>query len=317
VTIPFSSLVSEKGKAAFLDRINHPLPFTPGDINKTRREIDEQFHKPLLEALHRLFPVNVTPEVIGGVQTDVVTPKAGISAKNQSRILINLHGGGFSVGARTGGQVESIPITGLGKLKVITVDYREGPENKFPAASEDVATVYQELLKKYKAKDIGIYGCSAGGILAAESLAWFQTHHLPTPGAVGIFGAGATPQSAGDSYYIGTLLAGSRLQPIEPEGQDPADYFYHTDIKDPLISPLYTRAVLAGFPPTLIITSTRDMEFSSAVYTHTQLIMAGADADLHVWEGMRHCFFFWPDPPESQEAWRVIINFFDRHLGRG
>jgi monoterpene epsilon-lactone hydrolase len=71
------------------------------------------------------------------------------------------------------------PIASIGKIKVISVDYRQAPEYAFPSASEDVATVYRELLKTYKPTNIGIYGCSAGGLLTAETIAWFQKEKLP------------------------------------------------------------------------------------------------------------------------------------------
>ena len=57
---------------------------------------------------------------------------------------------GFPVAGPACAELESIPISALMKIKVVTVDYREGPENKFPSASEDVASVYRELLKTYK-----------------------------------------------------------------------------------------------------------------------------------------------------------------------
>jgi epsilon-lactone hydrolase len=313
-SIPFSSLLSAQAKESFVDRASHPLPWHEDDIPRTRREIYEQFHKPLLDRLNRLFAVTITPAIIGGVQTDVVRPKEGVAYQNRSRVLINLHGGGFEVGAHYGGQIESIPIAALGRIEVVTVDYREGPENRFPAASEDVAAVYGALLKNHNAHDIGIYGCSAGGILTAEALAWFQQHHLPRPGAAGIFGAGASAESLGDSIYIGTLLSGAVLD-ADAASRPPVAYFGSADTRDPLVSPLRSPSILAKFPPVMIITSTRDPELSSAVYTHTQLVKAGVDADLHVWEGAAHCFFYWPDPPESNEAWRVIVDFFSRHLG--
>ena len=97
-------------------------------------------------------------------------PAAGVAPEKEPLVLLNLHGGGFTMGARTNGQLESIPIAGLGKYRVIAIDYRQGPEHRFPAASEDVATVYRELLKTYRPEHIGLFGCSEA---------------LPTPGAVG------------------------------------------------------------------------------------------------------------------------------------
>src|SRR3981081_3512398 len=122
---------------------------------------------------------------MANVGTDIVTPAGGVSAANRGRVLINLHGGAFLWGAHSGALVESIPVASLGKLKVISVDYRQGPEATFPAASEDVAAVYTALLKRHKPQNIGIYGCSAGGILTAQSVAWIAAHGLPKPGAVG------------------------------------------------------------------------------------------------------------------------------------
>jgi acetyl esterase/lipase len=94
-------------------------------------------------------------------------------------------------------------------------------------------------------------------------------------------------------------------------------YFGGTDLRNPLVSPVYTPAVLKKFPPTLIITSTRDIGMSNAVYTHTQLSKAGVDADLHVWEGVGHCFLTdGTNDPESEEAWDVVVHFFQKHLGK-
>jgi acetyl esterase/lipase len=73
---------------------------------------------------------------------------------------------------------------------------------------------------------------------------------------------------------------------------------------------------LANFPPTLIVTATRGFELSAALYTHTQLVRVGVEADLHVWEGLFHGFFYNPDVPESKDAYNVMVKFFDSHLGR-
>jgi acetyl esterase/lipase len=105
-------------------------------------------------------------------------------------------------------------------------------------------------------------------------------------------------------------------QPSAPEAKAPFGYFSDTDPKDPLVSPINSPEVLAKFPPTLIITATRDFELSAALYTHEQMVRLGVETELHVWEGLFHGFFYNADIPESQDAFKVMISFFDRHLGR-
>jgi acetyl esterase/lipase len=87
-------------------------------------------------------------------------------------------------------------------------------------------------------------------------------------------------------------------------------------MKDPLVAPGWHLDVLAKFPPTLLISGTRDIAMSSLIYTHTQLVKAGADADLHLWDGVDHDFFADVDLPESKEAFSVMVKFFARHLGK-
>jgi acetyl esterase/lipase len=209
-----------------------------------------RFMKPYLERQKVLFAVDRDDRKIGGVHVYVYAPKDGIAEKNKSRILINLHGGGFS-GCWPGcAEIESIPISALGRIRVVSVDYREGPDNKFPAASEDVAAVYQDLLKTYKPQDVGIYGCSAGGALTGMSMVWFQRHNLPRPGAIGIFCAGAGGfQRLGDAAYTAMPLGEARLIKSGRPALPRSGYFEGTDPKDPLIAPINSPEALANVPP--------------------------------------------------------------------
>lgn len=326
MTVPFSSFASPQAKAAFLESqksldkwMNTLFTNGPPDIAKQRRAFVERF-QPALDRTRAIYPVDVVSGVfIGGVSTDVITPKGGIPAGNKNRVLINLHGGGFLWGAHIMGALESVPVAGLGKIKVITVDYRQGPEHKFPAASEDVIAVYRALLERYKPESIGIYGCSAGGLLTAEAIAWIGKEKLPLPGAIGIFCASAAGWSGGDSGAValplsGTTVPPNALAPPHPEVSN-STYFSDADFADPLVMPVRSSDLLKRFPPTLIVTSTRDSAMSPAVYTHAQLTRLGVDAELHVWEGLGHGFFTTdPDFPETREVWSVVVKFFDRHL---
>ena len=323
IAVPASGFVSPVALTQLHDIMTHPYPPIPkaGDpleaYQKGREALNRDVYAPMIARDKEKYAVDLGSETIAGVYADVVTPKDGIAPQNKNRILVDLHGGAFYNGARTESLVESIPIAALGKIKVVSLDYREGPEYKFPAASEDVAAVYRELLKHYKPKNIGLYGCSAGGTLTAEAVAWFEKEKLPLPGAIGIFCAGAVRGTSGDAAYIAPPFAYAQMPPPPGyEGQEPGGYFAGTDAKDPLISPAYSLDVLAKFPPTLIMTASRDMALSGALYTHTQLLKAGAPAEIYVAEGLTHGFMFSPDLPEAKDALNVIVKFFDRHLGK-
>jgi acetyl esterase/lipase len=135
VTVPYSSLASREARKNFLDLVHGCTSISQEawkglDINATRKLLDDSLMRPGIQKPRAVFPVSIEPERIGGVQTDGIEPAGGIAAKNKRRVLINLHGGGFAVAAGLVGQMESIPIAALGAIKVISVDYREGPEHR-------------------------------------------------------------------------------------------------------------------------------------------------------------------------------------------
>jgi len=187
-----------------------------------------RFMKHYVERDKAMFALDRKDIQIAGVHVYDYAPKAGVAVGNRRRVLINLHGGGFS-GCWPGcAELESMPVAALMGIRVVSIDYREGPKYKFPAASEDVAKVYQQLLKTYPSKNIGIYGCSAGGMLTAMSLAWFQTHGLPTPGADGIYCASAG-SFGGDALFIAYPLGEARIPSAAPS-QSRLGYFSEVDM---------------------------------------------------------------------------------------
>jgi monoterpene epsilon-lactone hydrolase len=100
--------------------------------------------------------------------------------------------------------------------------------------------------------------------------------------------------------------------PLEPPHEHP--YFKGTPSSNPLAFPIFSAQIMAKFPPSLLIASTRDIGQSAAVHTHSQLVKLGVDAQLHIWEGLGHCFFSGVDVPQSEEVYDVVVRFFDRHL---
>ncbi len=320
--VPMSSFMSPQMRNALLEIMKHPYPVHPpfdaplAEWEKYWKTYDEQVMRPILTRLERHYPTRVEAAEYGGVRVDIVTPEGGIPPENARRVMINLHGGGFYTGAGLGGLVESIPMASLGKVKVVTVDYRQAPQHRFPAASEDVARVYRELLKEYPPQNIGIYGCSAGGALTAQATAWIDKEKLPRPGALGIFCSSAGG-GLGDSDLLGPILSYAILPSPQRERVSRKEgYFSGADPEDPLVSPVVSLEVLARFPPTLLVTGTRAQELSAAVYTHARLLKAGVDARIYIAEGGWHGFFVDPDIPEARDAYEYIVKWFDQQLGR-
>jgi len=315
MTVPPSRFMSPEARAKFIRLFSNPEPSPAPDADvRLLREFDERKNAPFVARAQERYPVTIEEKIIGGVHVRVITPKGGVAPQNRNRILMNLHGGGFLWGEGNGAKAESIPIAGVGKITVITLAYRMAPEAKFPAASEDVASVYRELLKERRAADIGIYGCSAGGILTAEAIAWFQKVNLPMPGAIGTF-CGSAVALGGDSSHVAPPLVGELPPAAADSSSLSTPYFSGASAADPLVFPAVSARVLARFPPTLLIAGSRDFTVSSLFKAQAALSNAGVEAELHVWDGMWHAFFFDPDLPESQEVYRVVVRFFDGHLG--
>jgi epsilon-lactone hydrolase len=328
--VPLSAALSPEARQAFLDLSENPAAqarreLTPAstteDILQYRATMDKELLGPLADASRKRYAVTVEEQFIDGVRTDVIRPRPGIGPGNQNRVLINLHGGAFRVGGGLGGLVESVPVAAVAAIEVISVDYRQWPEHTYPAATEDVVKVYRALLERYAPENVGIYGCSAGGLLTAEAVAWFQKESLPRPGAIGIFCAGAGPFMGMDSTRFAMSLDPFYLSAPRPVHSNPgprvlSGYMTGADPDDPLVFPGLSAAILEQFPPTLIITGTRDMALSSAVTLHIRLSQVEVDARLYVWEGLWHAFIYNSDLPESREAYNVIARFFNAELGR-
>jgi acetyl esterase/lipase len=305
--VPVPKTISSEAQETLARKMpDNPPPQTLAQ----RREHTDAWQVRAGEAARKLYPVNLSSETIAGVPVRVVTPTSIPEAK-RDRVLLNLHGGGFN--SDSGSLSETIPIANLTQTKVIAVLYRLSPEHPFPAAVDDAVAVYRELIKNYRPEKIALYGTSAGAILTAEVAVKLRQLGLPLPGAMGVFSGNGDFTRYADSQAIYGL---SGLKgPLQIPGPVPLDASYvgNTDRHDPVLSPLF--ADLHGFPPTLFVTSTRDLLLSNTATLHRAFLNAGVDAELVVFEALPHAFWNDASLPESKEADHTMAAFFDKHLG--
>jgi monoterpene epsilon-lactone hydrolase len=315
--LPLSGLVSEAAAEAQRGRATFPTFDAVGvdDDIADRREQVNAYARMGVARMCETYSVVQRELRIGGVEVIEVTPADG--GHDPDRVLVNLHGGAFTVGWDGIARMESIPVAALGDYRVVSVNYRLAPEHRHPAGVEDAAKVYAALLEDYAPGRIGIYGGSAGGALTAQVAAWLLAHGQPQAGAIGVFGAGAVPFDAGESAYVAGYVDGTFPPPV-PGFSALADitrgYFDGLDPRDPSAWPGYHLDVLAGFPPALILTGTRAMDLSPSIYTNSQLLKAGVRSTMIVGESMGHCYYLQFGLPESQDAYAAIVRHFRENL---
>jgi acetyl esterase/lipase len=226
-----------------------------------------------------------------------------------------MHGGCYVFSPAESGLAEAVMMAGFGGFRVISVDYRMPPEAYFPAALDDGVTVYKHVLRTTDPKRVAIFGASAGGALTLEIVLRAKQEGIPVPAAI----APGTPMSdvtgVGDSFYTNELVD-NVLVSRDGLCQAAAQYYAAGhDMKDPLISPVY--GDMAAFPPTILISGTRDLLLSNTVRVHRKLRQAGVEAALQIFEGQSHAHYLRDDSaPETKEAFAEISDFFDKHMAK-
>ena len=263
-----------------------------------------------LPALREKLGVTSRSAVMGGVPVFIIEPK---DTADDGRILLHLHGGGYVLGRGEAGTQEAVLMAGLGRFRIISVDYRMAPDHPYPAAMDDAMAVYRELLTRAPAERIGVFGTSTGGAMTLILALRAKAENLPLPAALGAGTPWTELSKTGDSYfthegldnvlvgYGGWLAGAARL------------YSAGHSMEDPFLSPMY--GDVRGLPPTMLTSGTRDLFLSNTVRMHLKLREAGVPADLIVFEGLSHAQYHMDeDMPEARFHFRELSRFFRTHL---
>jgi acetyl esterase/lipase len=265
-----------------------------------------------VRALSEQLSISIQDDQIEGVNVYHVAP-AEVDPRHEDHLFVYVHGGAFVLNAGEAGLAEPIVIAHRAKMRVLSIDYRMPPKYPTPAGREDVVTVYQHLLKQQPAATMALGGTSGGGNLAMATVQRLVELGLDVPGALYLGTPGTDMSKTSDSWYINEGI--DRLIPSYDGFVEAASRLYAggRDLKDPLVSPLYGN--VHGFPPTFLVTGTRDTLLGNTARTHIKLRQAGVVADILVYEGVSHAdYIAVMNSPESRHAFAELNAFLLQHL---
>lgn len=258
--------------------------------------------------------LGVTYEVmtINGVEVYKVTP-AEIAEKNENNLFLHIHGGAWLYGGDESSLRESAVIAHQLKIPVISVNYRKAPDHPAPAALNDIVNVWVDLLTERPADSVIIGGTSAGGNLTSASLLRFKDLGLPLPAAAFIGTPAVDVMKKPDSRFVndgvdGILGTWDGL--IAATGKE---YIGKSDPKSPYVSPIY--GDFTNFPPSILVSGTRDLLLSDTVLLHRAIRDAGSNAELHIYEAHSHGFYLVPGE-DHDNFFKELSDFADKNLTR-
>jgi monoterpene epsilon-lactone hydrolase len=264
------------------------------------------------QAFAEQLGVSITQEEIEGINVYHVTP-AEVDPQHAEHLFVYLHGGAYVLNGGKAGLAESIIIAHRLKMRVLHIDYRLPPQYPAPVGRDDVVSVYQHLLQERPAKSMAMGGTSGGGNMTMATVQRLIELGLDVPGALYLGTPGTDMSNTGDSWILNEGIDHVLITRKGMLEACMALYAPGRDLKDPLISPHY--GDVHGFPPTLLITGTRDMLLSPIVRTHIKLRQAGVVADILVYDGVAHGdYIAVMNSPESLHAYAELNAFTLQHL---
>lgn len=229
------------------------------------------------------------------------------------KVILMIHGGGFKIELndfyRRLAEKFSNMFCGA---TVINVDYGRFPEHQLPSQMHDVVKAYLHLLDEgINNSDIVFIGDSAGSNLAMTSSLWLRDNGYPMPNHIVCFSLWADATSSGDSRitnaYTDPFYGIAKQKKIEDNLhllRRISKYVLNVDRTDPYISPLF--GSFENFPNVTLICGTAELDESDNDRVYEKLKAAGADAELHKFEGMCHCFQLFSFLPESKTAYQIV-----------
>ena len=225
----------------------------------------------------------------GTLPVRIYTPKTGTGPWP---VVVYYHGGGWVIADKNVYDGGARALSKMANAVVVSVDYRQGPEHKFPAAHDDAIATYEWAVKnaasiKGDSTKIALAGESAGGGLAVATAIAARDRKMPMPLAV----VSVYP-IAGTDTTTASYVENASAKPLD---RPMMSWFFDNylrgpqDRADPRVN--LVAADLKGLPPTTIINAQIDPLRSEGEMLAQKLGDAGVEVQQKTYEAVTHEFF--------------------------
>jgi acetyl esterase/lipase len=228
--------------------------------------------------------------VAGGMEhLRIYTPKSG---DGPFPVIVYYHGGGWVIADVNVYNASAQAMAEQVGAVVVSVNYRQGPEHRFPTAHNDAFAAYQWTLQnaasiKADPKRIAVVGESAGGNLACAVSMMARDKGIMVP----LYQVLVYPIAGADT----TTESYKENMESKPLNSPMMGWFFKNYLnnmgegKDPRIS--LVMANLKGLPPTTIIAASIDPLLSEGKMLSDKLKDAGVKVNYQLYDGVTHEFF--------------------------
>ncbi|KRA37707.1 MULTISPECIES: alpha/beta hydrolase [unclassified Nocardioides] len=230
----------------------------------------------------------------------------GPEARPGEQVLLYSHGSAYAVCSPRSHRAFVAALAERTGRRAFSLDYRMGPEHRFPAAHDDIVRAFLWLLEQgHRPENILVSGDSAGGHLSLSLCGELRRLGVPMPAGLVLFSplVDASFDTAAAAYRRSN-------DPITVPGfaRRVIRHHLHTGTAN---DPRFNVALEAGpdLPPALVIVGASEMmRGDSELFTQVQQ-EAGGHCELQVWPGQVHVFPVLGLVPEARLALDEVTRF--------
>ncbi len=225
----------------------------------------------------------------GTIHVRIYTPKNG---EGPFPLVVYYHGGGWVIADNNTYDASARALSEQAGAVVVSVEYRKGPEHKFPTAHNDAFAAYQWALKnagalKADSSNVAVAGESAGGNLALNVSMMARDKKITMPVRQVLVYPVASKDMNSESYL--------QFAAAKPLNKPMMHWFAKNHLGDTLKAANkridLVNANLNGLPPTTIIAAEIDPLQTEGKLLAGKLKAAGVEVNYQLYKGVTHEFF--------------------------